>query len=60
MREGGEHARSAGDVGDGDAVVFGGADGRTPELRPLPFRGMMRYWFRALAGQGRALALPEV
>ncbi|MFP3870971.1 MAG: type III-B CRISPR module RAMP protein Cmr1 [Syntrophobacteria bacterium] len=31
-------------------LFLGGADGRTPELRPPPFRGMMRYWFRALAG----------
>jgi CRISPR/Cas system CMR-associated protein Cmr1 (group 7 of RAMP superfamily) len=41
-------------------LFLGGADNRTPELRPPPFRGMMRYWFRALAGgvvgdDGRAL-----
>ena len=31
-------------------LFLGGADNETPELRPPPFRGMMRYWFRALAG----------
>jgi CRISPR-associated protein Cmr1 len=30
-------------------VFLGGADGK-PELRPPPFRGLMRYWFRAMAG----------
>ena len=31
-------------------LFLGGADNRTPELRSPPFRGLMRYWFRALAG----------
>ena len=31
-------------------LFLGGADNRTPELRPPPFRGLMRYWFRALVG----------
>lgn len=31
-------------------MFLAGADNSTPELRPPPFRGMMRYWFRALAG----------
>lgn len=32
-------------------VVLGGAEARGgPELRPPAFRGMMRYWFRAMAG----------
>ena len=31
-------------------LFSGGADNKTPELRSPPFRGMMRYWFRALAG----------
>ncbi len=31
-------------------VFLGGADDKTPEWRTPPFRGMMRYWFRALAG----------
>ncbi len=31
-------------------LFLGGAGNLTPEFRPPPFRGMMRYWFRALAG----------
>ena len=30
-------------------LFLGGADGKS-ELRPPPFRGLMRYWFRALVG----------
>lgn len=31
-------------------LLLGGADGKTPELRPPSFRGAMRYWLRATLG----------
>lgn len=31
-------------------LFLGGADGRTPELRPPSIRGAMRFWFRAMMG----------
>ncbi len=31
-------------------LFLGGADPREPELRPASFRGVMRFWFRALYG----------
>jgi CRISPR-associated protein Cmr1 len=31
-------------------VLLGGADNKTPELRPPPFRGAMRYWLRTALG----------
>lgn len=31
-------------------LLLGGADGKTPELRVPPFRGAMRYWWRAALG----------
>lgn len=39
-------------------MVLTGQDGRTPELRGASFRGILRWWFRALAG--KYLADPEV
>lgn len=32
------------------AVLVHGTDGKTPELRPPSFRGVMRYWWRAALG----------
>ncbi len=31
-------------------LFLGGADGKTPELRPPSIRGAMRFWFRAMMG----------
>ena len=28
-------------------LLMAGADGKTPELRPSSFKGMMRFWWRA-------------
>lgn len=32
-------------------VFMAGADGRTPELRPSEFKGMMRFWWRAVKAE---------
>jgi len=31
-------------------MFMAGADGKTPELRPSEFKGMMRFWWRAIRG----------
>jgi len=32
-------------------MFMAGADGRTPELRPTEFKGMMRFWWRAIKAE---------
>jgi len=32
-------------------MFMAGADGRTPELRPSEFKGMMRWWWRAIKAE---------
>jgi len=32
-------------------MFMGGADSRTPELRPSEFKGMMRFWWRAIKAE---------
>jgi CRISPR-associated protein Cmr1 len=32
-------------------MFMAGADGRTPELRPSEFKGMMRFWWRAIRAE---------
>ncbi|MBW2077681.1 MAG: type III-B CRISPR module RAMP protein Cmr1 [Deltaproteobacteria bacterium] len=32
-------------------LFMAGADGRTPELRPPSFKGMMRFWWRAMRAE---------
>ncbi|WP_028841628.1 type III-B CRISPR module RAMP protein Cmr1 [Thermodesulfobacterium hveragerdense] len=32
-------------------MFMAGADGRTPELRPSEFKGMMRFWWRAIKAE---------
>lgn len=36
-----------------------GADGRTPELRPSEFKGMMRWWWRAIRAENDIKKLKE-
>lgn len=36
-----------------------GADGTSPELRPSEFKGLMRWWWRALKGEGDIKKLKE-
>lgn len=38
-------------------MFLGGADGRTPELRPPSIKGLMRFWWRAMNGH---LSLEEL
>ncbi|MDW8109975.1 MAG: type III-B CRISPR module RAMP protein Cmr1, partial [Candidatus Kryptonium sp.] len=32
-------------------MFMAGADGRTPEIRPSEFKGMMRWWWRAIKAE---------
>ncbi|MEO0284585.1 MAG: type III-B CRISPR module RAMP protein Cmr1, partial [candidate division WOR-3 bacterium] len=32
-------------------MFMAGGDGRTPELRPSEFKGMMRWWWRAIRAE---------
>jgi CRISPR-associated protein Cmr1 len=40
-------------------LFMAGADGRTPELRPPSFKGMMRFWWRAMKGEDDITKLAE-
>jgi len=40
-------------------MFLGGADGRTPELRPPSIKGAMRFWWRAMNGYLSLKALKE-
>jgi len=40
-------------------MFMGGADGKTPELRPSEFKGMMRFWWRAIRADDNIEKLKE-
>jgi CRISPR-associated protein Cmr1 len=40
-------------------MFLGGADGRTPELRPPSIKGLMRFWWRAMNGHLSLKVLKE-
>lgn len=40
-------------------MFMAGADGRTPELRPSEFKGMMRWWWRAIKAESNYKQLLE-
>lgn len=40
-------------------MFMAGADGRTPELRPSEFKGMMRFWWRATKAEDNIEKLKE-
>ncbi len=40
-------------------MFMAGADGRTPELRPSEFKGMMRFWWRAIRAEDSIEKLRE-
>lgn len=40
-------------------MFMAGADGRTPELRPSEFKGMMRWWWRAIKAKDDILKKKE-
>jgi len=40
-------------------MFMAGADGKTPELRPSEFKGMMRFWWRAIRADNNSEELRE-
>jgi CRISPR-associated protein Cmr1 len=40
-------------------MFMAGADGKTPELRPSEFKGMMRFWWRAIKAEDNIKKLSE-
>ncbi len=40
-------------------MFMAGADGKTPELRPSEFKGMMRWWWRAIKAEDNLVNLKE-
>jgi len=40
-------------------LFMAGADGKTPELRPPSFKGMMRFWWRAMRAENDIDALGQ-
>ncbi len=40
-------------------MFMAGTDGKTPELRPSEFKGMMRFWWRAIRAEGNIQKLQK-